>query len=195
MSAQGIPFTCFLNVATVEGGINSSALAMFVAKRESRGVDWSQSNPDFFSKWLAKLQQNEISMLREYQGPYIARDDLPQLDRNPLATFADHLRNHWFMPALTTEKLVTELDGSHNDLRGYSSYRKFLAVPHGVISPDQIGLIMSLGYDAIFANQGWGPDSPIGIYPRVDMNERINTRVKFFGAIFIANMRRISFFR
>ena len=93
----GVPIVSFINVATVIGGANSSALAMFIAKAKGKSVNWRDSNPKSFQASLNHLGNEELNELYEYQGPYLSEEELHALSHDPLITIGDHLYNHWFI--------------------------------------------------------------------------------------------------
>jgi len=189
LSARGIPFTCFINLETVFGGINSSALAMFISNRNRRHVVWADSRPEFFASALEELGSETIMHLRKYQGPYIDEEDLSQLNMNPLVTLSDHLHNHWYIPAMTLDEFVKEVKKGEEGLKDYSSFRKFFAAPHGVFPRNRLQSLFELGYEAVFADRNEELQTSKVVFPRIDMNERIDTKVKFYGAIAIARLR------
>lgn len=184
-----IPFICFVNIATVSGDVNSSALAMYMAGSERRPVNWRESNPRFYSKAMKFLEESGRRKVEEYQGPYLTSEELDSLSRNPLVTIGDHMFNHWYLDELTMQEFECELEKGQLKLRKLASYRPFFAAPHGVASQSVLRMLQKNSFRKVFSGSQIQRVEGMGVFPRIDLNDEISSRYKFFGAIAISLLR------
>lgn len=189
LEAKGVPAICFINMATIHGEINSSALAMHMASREKRPVRWEDSNPRFYSHSLATLTAEDLALIREYQGPYLDIKQLKRLSDSPLLTIGDHFYNHWLIEALTLEEISSELAKSEVELQLFEAYRQIFATPHGVSSPGAIGLLKENGFQLVFSGNNIVRAGSCSVYPRIDLNNEVANIQQFFGVVAISKMR------
>lgn len=186
LERYSVPAICFLNMATIQGEINSSALAMYLANEKGEKVDWRDSNPRFFARSIATLSMLEIEKVRAYQGPYMSEDEIEILSRNRWITIGDHLHNHWYMDSLSVKELNEEVAQGQVGLQRFSWDKRFFASPHGVASEVALNCLEDGGYTFIFSSMTTRDSD---VYPRVDMNDTIRNRYQFFGAILTSRMR------
>ena len=186
-----VPAICFINMATIEGGLNPSALAMYLAKRAGRLVDWRDSNPRFFSESLSHMSTQELREVHDYQGPYMTEKELHILSENSLITIGDHLYNHWLLNELSQEELKMELDKNKERLEKYKSYKNYFAAPHGVATGDSIACLIQRQYKFFFAGKAVLNKGNLSILPRIDLNNEIASKQQFYGAIAISKMRGV----
>ena len=189
LEAKGVPAVCFINMVVIHGGINSSALAMYMAGRERRPVDWKDSNPLFYSRALEKLTEEDLEVVRGYQGPYLNIQQLTRLSDSPLITIGDHLYNHWLLDALTQEELSSEMAKSTEALKSFKTYRHIFAAPHGLSSSGALNYLMTSGFQLVFSGKGIHRLGTMSVYPRVDLNNEIANVQQFFGAVVISKLR------
>jgi peptidoglycan/xylan/chitin deacetylase (PgdA/CDA1 family) len=185
-----VPAVCFVNMATVEGEINSSALAMYMARKDQNCAHWENSNPRYFNESIARLTTSEIDQVREYQGPFINERELELLSLNPLITIGDHLHNHWHMNSLGMDELNVEIAVGQSKLSNFAWDNRFFATPHAVAADPVIQSLAHAGYSIIFSGKiAFTVNDSTRVYPRIDMNVRIRSRYQMFGAIAIAKAR------
>jgi peptidoglycan/xylan/chitin deacetylase (PgdA/CDA1 family) len=185
-----VPAVCFVNMATVQGAINSSALAMYMATKDQNYAYWENSNPRYFNESMARLTTSEIDQVREYQGPYINEGELELLSLNPLITIGDHLHNHWYMDTLGMDELNAEIAVGQSKLLNIASDVRLFATPHAVAADPVIQSLAHAGYSIIFSGKSTlTVNDSTRVYPRIDMNVRIRSRYQLFGAIAIAKAR------
>ncbi len=189
LEAKGMPAVCFINMATIRGELNSSALAMHMASREQRPVNWEDSNPRFYAQALEKLIAGDLEVIREYQGPYLDVQQLERISDSPLITIGDHLYNHWLLDALTQEEIGNELEKSSKELRSFKAHRQIFAAPHGRSSPEVLKYLMASGFRLVFSGKEIYCLGAMAVYPRIDLNEDIANVQQFFGAIVISKLR------
>jgi peptidoglycan/xylan/chitin deacetylase (PgdA/CDA1 family) len=189
LEARGIPAVCFINMVTINGEVNSSALAMHVANRERRPVEWKDSNPRFYSHALEKLSDEDLEEIRGYQGPYLNIQQLERLSNSPLITIGDHLYNHWLLDSLTPEELSGEMAKSSNALQSFNSYRRIFAAPHGASSLAVLDYLMDSGFQLVFSGKEIHRVGTMSVYPRIDLNNEIANVQQFFGAVVISKLR------
>lgn len=183
-----IPAICFINMATMQGGINSSALAMYTAKRKHEKVDWNNSNPQFLKEALGSLKYEELQEVKEYQGPFMNVSELRLLSQNPLITVGNHLYNHWLMDDLSLVELDIEIAKNEKELQKYKSYRNYFATPHGVASERTLNQLLENKYKTVFSGKKILQEGQLNVYPRIDLNIRIANKYQFFGAIAISKI-------
>lgn len=187
-----VPAVCFVNMATVQGEINSSAMVMYMARKDQNHALWEDSNPQFFNESVVHLSTSEIDQVKEYQGPYINERDLELLSLNPLITIGDHLHNHWYMNSFGMDELNVEIAAGQSKLRNFPWDDRLFATPHGVASGPVIQSLVHAGYSIIFSGKSaLAVNDSTRVYPRIDMNVRIRSRYQLFGAIAIAKARNI----
>lgn len=184
-----IPAVCFINMATVEGGINSSALAMYVAKQKHEEVDWRNSRPRFFDETLGRMNPDELQKIKDYQGPYLDVNELNVLARNSLITIGNHLYNHWLMSELSLEETDREITLNKQRLEKFESYRNYFATPHGVVSERTLDQLLKYDFRTVFSGKTILQESAQNVYPRIDLNVRISNKYQFFGAVAITKIR------
>lgn len=184
-----VPAICFINMATILGEINSSALAMFIADRNGVGVKWHDSNPRFFDETLGVLEENELQEVREYQGPYLTAEELELLSKSALISLGDHSYNHWLLDALDHDGLSYEVRRSRTKLKEYSEIADIIAAPHAVASDSTIYGLAENGYRVLFSGKTFSRRGSIVVHPRIDMSNRIGNKYQFFGVVAIAKCR------
>ncbi len=189
LERANMPFVCFINMATINGEVNSSALAMFVANLESRPVDWRESNPTYYAMALRNMSAANRQAVDVYQGPYLTRDQLVTLSNNSLATIGDHLYNHWLIQELSELEFQSELAKSAQELPNLKSYGAYFASPHGTAPPAALELLQKHAYQSVFSGGDIQFIDGMGVYPRIDLNNEISNRQKFFGTICISMIR------
>ena len=189
LRSNGVPAVCFLNMATIHGEINSSAMAMYAARREGRPVNWADSNPSFYSHVAEKLNEEELNVLRDYQGPYLNEKQLEKLADDPLITIGDHLNNHWLLDVLTSEEINKELAKGSKELQNFRSYMHVFAAPHGVSQSVALECLSSSGFCTVFSGNEIRRIGTLTIYPRIDLNNEIASIQHFFGAILVSKIR------
>ena len=189
LEGKGIPAVCFINMATINGELNSSALAMYVANREKLPIDWADSNPRFYSQVLENLTSTDLQMIREYQGPFLNGQQLERISNSPLITIGDHLYNHWLLEALTEDEIRSELAKSAKELGALKAYKQIFAAPHGVASLTVLNILLEGGFRSVFSGRGSYSLGAMTIYPRIDLNNDIANVQQFFGAIVISKLR------
>ena len=189
LEAKGVPAVCLVNMVVIHGGINSSALAMYMAGREGRPVEWKDSNPIFYSRALEKLADKDLEVVRDYQGPYLNIQQLTRLSDSSLITIGDHLYNHWLLDAITLEEFGNEMAKSTEALKSFKAYRQIFAAPHGLSSSGALNYLLASGFKLVFSGQGIHRLGTMKVYPRIDLNNEIATVQQFFGAVVISKLR------
>lgn len=184
-----MPFICFINMATINGEVNSSALAMYIARIQGRHVNWRDSNPAFYKEALESLSAERRNDVEAYQGPYMTEVELESLSRNPRVTIGDHLYNHWLVDELSKVELENELERSQKELRKYVSYGAYFAAPHGCASQRALDVLQEHSFRYVFSGNVSQIRGGMSVFPRVDLNDEIASRQQFFGAIAISLLR------
>lgn len=189
LEKAGMPFICFINMATIKGEVNSSALAMYVAGIERRPVDWRNSNPFFYARALEDLSGVGRRKVEEYQGPYLTSEELDSLSSSSLVTIGDHLYNHWLLDELSEFELANELARGQKELLKFDSYRSYFAAPHGSASQGALRVLQKYSFRRVFSGSEVQFLDGMEVFPRIDLNDEIANRQQFFGAIVISMLR------
>ncbi len=184
-----IPAICFLNMETIRGGFNSSAMAMFTAASSGSAPDWSNSNPEYFKLSLEAFDEEEMQDLGAYQGPYLNEDEARTLASSPLITLADHLYKDWLVDEMSSEEIAEEISRNKEPLSNFPSYKDYFATPHAMANSASLQAIGEAGYQEVFSGQIHHVHGIVNVRPRIDMNADIHTKFHFYGAIATYLMR------
>lgn len=186
---SGIPSIHFLNLQTIYGNPNSSALLHFKSINSSLTTAWSNSTPNELSKILDEVSNIEREEFAKFAGPYMSPIDLKELKSFKNVTFGDHFLNHWFANSLSEKEVITNLARNAPQFLESEWIDNFFAAPHGEISKDNIELISFEGYKTIFSGQSWMTVGDAQVLPRIDMNESVKSRAILFGSIAVMIFR------
>jgi hypothetical protein len=189
LELSGIPSIHFVNLQTIYGDPNSSALLHFNSINSSLSTAWSNSKPNKISKILDEISNIEKEEFVKFAGPYLSPLELKELKTFKNVTFGDHFLNHWFANSLSENEVITNLARNAPQFLESEWIKNFFAAPHGEISKENIELVSSEGYKTIFSGQSWMTVGDAQVLPRIDMNESIKSRVTLFGSIAIMIFR------
>ena len=188
---EGLKITSIhhLNLNTIQGQINSSALLHFVNHASGHETNWSDSTPKNLEKLVAKLFDSELQKVSEFSGPYMKPSELQELISLRHAIVGDHLLNHWYTNSLTDTEVLENLSRTSNRTDLKSVIMPYFAAPHGDLNSQKMELISKQGYEVIFSGSSWTRAGNATIIPRIDLNNSINSKINLFGAIAILVFR------
>lgn len=181
----GIASTHLLNLETIYGQFNSSALIQFRDIRLEKVTKWSESQPKVMKELLSKLSNDELKSLSDFSGPYMNEEELNELISLTQVSLGDHFLNHWYGNSLTHDEIKENLYKNATKFHDIHKMRPYFASPHGQMDDEKIRLIIEQGYELIFSGQSWRKIGNIPIVPRIDMNNSIRSKASLFGAIAI----------
>jgi hypothetical protein len=183
LEAQEIASIHLVNLETVSGKINSSALLHFKSFESGEQVDWSKSTPKNVGELLSELTESDLRNLIEFSGPYLNTNELAELQSLVYSIVGDHFINHWYGNSLIEREVVENLSLGIEAHYGASDLKPFFAAPHGILDFDRIKLISNRGYEVVFTGHTWTTVGNTVVIPRIDLNNSINSKFSLFGAI------------
>jgi hypothetical protein len=183
LEAQEIASIHLVNLETVSGEINSSALLHFKSFESGKKVDWSESTPKNVRELSSDLTESELRNLIDFSGPYLNANELAELQSLHYSIVGDHFTNHWYGNSLIEREVVENLSLGIEAHYGASDLKPFFAAPHGVLDLDRIKLISNRGYEVVFTGHTWTTVGNTTVIPRIDLNNSINSKFSLFGAI------------
>ena len=184
-----IPSIHFVNLETIYGQFNSSALFHFEKMKSGGDFTWHKSTPLIMEETLLHLSPSDREELYEFSGPYMNPNQLSELNSLEYATLGDHFLNHWHAESLTDNETLENLSRNAKGFIEVHQIQPFFAAPHGSICNSKIELISKQGYDVIFSGTSWIKIANSYVIPRIDVNNSISSRASLFGAIAILIMR------
>lgn len=185
----GIASTHLLNLETIYGQFNSSALIHFRDIQLAKETKWSESQPKVMKELLSKLSNDELKILTDFSGPYMNHEELKVLISLTRVSLGDHFLNHWYGNSLTDEEIKQNLYVNATNFHEILKMKPYFASPHGQMDDEKISLIIEQGYEVIFSGSSWRKIGNIPIVPRIDMNNSIRSKASLFGAIAILILR------
>lgn len=189
LEVLGIASVHLLNLETIFGQFNSSAVIHFRNIQLAKETKWSESNPKVVKDVLSKLSNAELKSLADFSGPYMNQEELKELISLNRVSFGDHFLNHWYGNSLTQEEIKENLYINATDFHEIHKMKPYFASPHGQMDDEKIRLIIEQGYELIFSGSSWRKIGDIPIVPRIDMNNSIRSKASLFGAIAILILR------
>ena len=185
LEVMKIPSIHFVNLQTIYGAFNSSALLHFKNLSPSGGLNWHNSTPSLMESALLRMSASDRDDLLQFSGPYMNPTQLSDLYSLEYATLGDHFINHWHAAGLTENEVVENLSRNTKSFAEKNLIQPFFAAPHGFLDYRKIELISSQGYDVIFSGTSWMKVANSRVIPRIDMNNSISSKASLFGAIAI----------
>lgn len=185
----GIASTHLLNLETIYGQFNSSALIHFRDIQLAKETKWSESQPKVMQESLSKLSSDELKSLADFSGPYMNPEELKELISLTRVSLGDHFLNHWYGNSLTDEEIKENLYLNARKFHEIDKMGRYFASPHGEMDDERIRLIVEQGYEVIFSGSSWRKIGNTPIVPRIDMNNSIRSKASLFGAIAILILR------
>jgi hypothetical protein len=178
-----------VNLNTIHGQINSSALVHFVNHTSGNETNWSDSTPKNLEKLITNLSNSELQEVSEFSGPYMNPEELQELNSLNHVVIGDHLLNHWYTNSLTNTEVLENLSRVVGRADSKSMVMPFFAAPHGDLDLQKMELIRNQGYEVIFSGSSWTRSESATVIPRIDVNNSINSKYSLFGAIAILILR------
>lgn len=175
----------FINLMTIYGKVNPSALLHFSSLNSNNKTLWSDSKPILIEELLTKLSSSELNDLAGFMGPYLNRAGLQELFSLNHVLIGDHFLNHWHGNSLSQDELIANLSISAKQYPECQRIGPYFAAPHGQMSYEKMQFISDQGYKVIFSGTSWFKIGHTNILPRIDMNNSIKSKASLFGAIAI----------
>ena len=189
LEVLGVASIHLVNLETIYGKFNSSALLHFLSVKSAKETIWSDSRPKVMAELLPILSKTELGELSEFSGPYINLKELQELDSLTHAVVGDHFLNHWYANSLTKSEIIENLSRSAQNFSEGHKMKPYFAAPHGQLDIERMELIGNQGYEVIFSGSSWLKLGNTSIVPRIDMNNSIRSKASLFGAIAILIIR------
>ena len=189
LDAMGISSIHFLNLDTIYGQINSSALLHFISLQSGKDIKWPDSNPTRFKALLSGLSNSQLDELDLFSGPYMDPNELAELISLRRTLIGDHLLNHWHANSLTQNEFIQNLSKLSKNFSEIPKMKYYLAAPHGQMDFERVKLASDRNYEVIFSGFLRARCGNAQIIPRIDMNNSINSKPSLFGAIAISLIR------
>ena len=189
LEVLGIASIHLVNLETIYGQINSSALLHFLRVNSAKEITWSDSRPKVMEEVMLGLSKTELRNLEGFSGPYMNPKELRELNALTHATIGDHFLNHWYANSLTKNEIIDNLSRNAQNFNEGYEMQPYFAAPHGQLDIEKIELISSQGYEVIFSGSSWMKLGKTNVVPRIDMNNSIRSKASLFGAIAILIIR------
>ncbi len=189
LEVLGITSIHFLNLETIYGGFNASALLHYINLGLGKDSNWSDSNPRKIDELLSGLSNRQIEDLNTFSGPYMNPTELKELISLKRTMLGDHLLNHWYANSLTENEFRENLSRYSERFEEALEMKRYFAAPHGQLDLKKIQHLSRDKYEVIFSGSSRMQISGTHIIPRIDMNNSIKSRASLFGAIAILNIR------
>ena len=189
LEVLGVASIHLVNLETIYGKINSSALLHFLSVDSAKETIWSDSRPKVMTELLPELSKTRLDELSEFSGPYMNSKELQELDSLTHTVLGDHFLNHWYANSLTKSEIIENLSRSAQNFSEGYKMKPYFAAPHGQLDIERMELIGNQGYEVIFSGSSWLKLGNISIVPRIDMNNSIRSKASLFGAIAILIIR------
>ena len=185
LGALGITSIHLLNLETISGEVNSSALLHFTNTSSGKITNWRHSTPKNSKDILANLSESNLNAVQNFSGPYLNSAELDELKSLDHVILGDHFLNHWYVNSLTDKEVINNLSRNSQNLRELHEIHPYFAAPHGVLNLNKMELVSSQGYEVIFAGTSWRKIGNTTVLPRLDLNNSIDSKSSLFGAIAI----------
>jgi hypothetical protein len=185
LGAFGVTSIHLLNLETISGEANSSALLHFSNLSSGNETNWRDSTPKNSKDVLAALSESELKALQNFSGPYLNPAELDELKSLDHVILGDHFLNHWHGDSLADKEVINNLSWRSQHLRELHKIHPYFAAPHGVLNLKKLELVSSQGYEVIFSGTLWRKIGNTTVLPRIDLNNSINSKFSLFGAIAI----------
>lgn len=185
LESLGIASIHLLNLETIYGQFNSSAIIQFRDIQLGKETKWAESQPKVMKEVLSKLSDDELRRLADFSGPYMNQEELKELTSLTRVSVGDHFLNHWYGNSLTNDEVKENLYINAIKFHEIIKMKPYFASPHGQMDDERIRLIVEQGYEVIFSGSSWRVIGNIPIVPRIDMNNSIRSKASLFGAIAI----------
>jgi peptidoglycan/xylan/chitin deacetylase (PgdA/CDA1 family) len=159
LKAMRIPAVCFLNMATVMGDPDLSAVGHYeqASRPEKRRSVPEQVGIDASETILTRVRARygASSGFREFQGPTADPSDLRKVaNDSSLVWFGSHLYHHWDPRHITPELYERSLDDNLEALATYSNSLPMFAPPYGRAGGHEVSLSLRLGYRVVLTGTG-----------------------------------------
>jgi peptidoglycan/xylan/chitin deacetylase (PgdA/CDA1 family) len=162
-----IPSVCFLNMGTVMGDPDLSAVRHYEASsapaaRRSTPLPLDiETGESFLTRMRAGYSTD--SRFRQFQGPTATPGDLQKVaSASSLVWFGSHLYHHWDPCLITRELYERSLSQNRAALAGYPNALPMFATPYGRTGDHLLSLPLRLGYRVVLTgtgSQNMNPDS------------------------------------
>lgn len=189
LETLGVASIHLVNLETIYGQVNSSALVHFISISSEKETVWSDSKPSVMEELLPELSKTEIKDLVEFSGPYMNPMELQELNSLNQVAIGDHFLNHWYANSLTESEIIENLSRDAKNFSEKYEMKPYFAAPHGQLDIEKVELISNQGYEVIFSGSSWMKLGNTTVLPRIDMNNSIRSKVSLFGAIAILLIR------
>lgn len=185
LETQKIASIHLVNLKTINGEINSSALIHFSCVEFSKELNWKDSTPKNVEILSARLTEPELTRAFEFSGPYLDPTEFKALSSLTYTVVGDHFLNHWYGNSLTNEEIIENLSLDTKDLMRVEEMRPYFAAPHGKLDNLRIEQVCAQDYEVVFAGSSWMKVGSTHVIPRIDLNNSIKSKFSLFGAIAI----------
>jgi peptidoglycan/xylan/chitin deacetylase (PgdA/CDA1 family) len=159
LASLAIPALCFLNMATVEGAPDLSAVRLY--ERRSPAGGGSRLDRRLDSTAAASVVAEVRSRYRDnqdfatFQGPTATPEDLKTaVTTGKPVWFGSHLFHHWDTSSVTSEVVTESARDNARALSDYSNALPALATPYGHGAESVYRNARELGFQVVFIATG-----------------------------------------
>jgi hypothetical protein len=189
LEGLGIASIHLLNLETIYGEFNSSALIHFRDIKSAKETKWADSKPIIMQEELSKFSNIELEGLANFSGPYMNPQELEELVSLNRTSLGDHFLNHWYGNSLIKEEIKENLYLNGKKFQEIRKMKPYFAAPHGQLDVERIEFVSQQGYEVIFSGSSWVKKGNATIIPRIDMNNSIRSKASLYGAIAVLIIR------
>jgi len=189
LETLGVASIHLVNLETIYGQVNSSALLHFISVSSGKETEWSDSKPSVIEELLPELSKTELKNLVEFSGPYMNPKELQELNLLNQVAIGDHFLNHWYGNSLSTEEIKENLYLNGKKFQEIHKMKPYFAAPHGQLDVERIEFVSQQGYEVIFSGSSWMKLGNTTVLPRIDLNNSIRSKASLFGAIAVLIIR------
>lgn len=168
LASLGLPALCFINMATVRGDPDLSAVRAYervhaISLRLLSPIGAPQA-PELVSAVTARYARDPS--FTGFQGPTATLEDLVRVpDR---VWFGSHLFHHWDMSRIDPELFAASARANQSALAGYANALPALATPYGLPVAAPFRLPDELGIRLVFVSTGGqNPDARAPVLDRL----------------------------
>jgi peptidoglycan/xylan/chitin deacetylase (PgdA/CDA1 family) len=159
LASLGIPAVCFLNMATVDGMPDLSAVRRYERMTSPAGRQRLDRRLDanHAPRVLAEIRKayGHDPAFASYQGPTATHEDLARAASNGSPVwFGSHLFHHWDVSNIETDLLTASVLANAHALSVYNNSLPAMATPYGRTVAGLSGLSLQLGISLVFVGTG-----------------------------------------
>jgi peptidoglycan/xylan/chitin deacetylase (PgdA/CDA1 family) len=159
LASLDVPSLCFLNMATVEGMPDLSAVRFYEQTRPTEGGPTLEGRLDAIRapQILSQIRDRYLAdrTFASFQGPTATHQDLAEaVSLGRAVWFGSHLFHHWDLLDVTVDLFAESVEANGRALSAYRNALPVLATPYGRKAAYLSDLSSRLGIRLVFVGTG-----------------------------------------